>query len=390
MKSNTGRGFGSVLRRLSARQAVLCALAIASIAVALGITARGQTPPDLRMSADEGNEDPFFAARWFSASSPWNQPIPHGVSLLPGSDGFVAAFAASGLPININRDIWTPAVLYTPSDAPRCTMRFPNWRIEDVPLHPDFEARISYFAARGDTDSSFCIYSSADKSFYNLWAVTSAPSKGGAAVSVGAAAEFPADGAGWWNNVMGPWSGRSSGASYCGGLTRHSELEAGQIDHALAVGFPAQLIRSSTIGEATIFPARTTDGRGTDPARAVPMGARLQLDPSLTSEDLLALGLREADLVLARAMQRYGAYITDSSSVMAIYVESSPGSRAAAVAALSGSWPRAVASHFRFVAPPGTTTLDNRIVVGQPIPEPEGASSNKADEARQCLIPSAD
>jgi hypothetical protein len=390
MKSSADDAAGSILRPFSGRQIALSAAAMVLIAVGLGIAAHGQSPAELQGTADEGSGDPVFGSRWFSPSSPWNQPIPDNVALLSGSDGFVAAFMASGQPININRDIWTPALLYTTGDAPRCTIRFPDWRIDNVPLHRDFEARIAYFAARGDTDSSFCIYSSADKAFYNLWSVTSAPAKGGTAVSAGAAALFPANGTGWWDNVVGPWSGRSSGASYCGGLTRHAELESGVIDHALAVGFPSQLIRASNLKDAVVFPARTTDGHGTDPASAVPMGARLQLDPALTEGELLALGLTKADLVVARAMQRYGAYITDSSSVMAIYVESSPGQRNAAVAALSGSWPRAVAAHFRFVAPPAKTRLDTRLLVGQPVPVLKVASNSPGDDGRQCLIPAAE
>ncbi len=62
--------------------------------------------------------DAAFTGRWFASDSPWNTPIPEDAADLPGSRGFIDAFLASGTTININREIWTPIVLYAGGERP--------------------------------------------------------------------------------------------------------------------------------------------------------------------------------------------------------------------------------------------------------------------------------
>jgi hypothetical protein len=99
-----------------------------------------------------------------------------------------------------------------------------------------------------------------------------------------------------------PWWGLSaSSLSLVGGLITLEDLELGQINHALEMATPTR--------SATIFslPAQRTDGQSTSPL-ALPEGAHLRLNPNL---DLAKLHLPRVTLLLARAAQRYGIFITD-------------------------------------------------------------------------------
>lgn len=54
---------------------------------------------------------------------------------------------------------------------------------------------------------------------------------------------------------------------------------------------------------------------------AIPEGARLQLDPSLTEEDFDRMGLDRAGKIIARALQEYGTILVDDSGSFKIYLE---------------------------------------------------------------------
>ncbi len=119
------------------------------------------------------------------------------------------------------------------------------------------------------------------------------------------------------------WSGvppagfrsRGAGVPYLAGLVLEEEIRAGAIEHALAFGvnYPADWY---------VFPATKTDSRRRSP-RLLPMGARLQLDPTLTEEDFDRWGLSRAGKVIARALQRYGMILVSGAGHPKIYVESS-------------------------------------------------------------------
>jgi hypothetical protein len=80
------------------------------------------------------------------------------------------------------------------------------------------------------------------------------------------------------------------------------EIQAGEIDHVLKIAV-------DTTGCAHVFPM-VGDECGTTAADAPPEGTRIRIDPSV---DLTKLGLSPAALVIARALQRYGAVIGDQS-----------------------------------------------------------------------------
>lgn len=104
-------------------------------------------------------------------------------------------------------------------------------------------------------------------------------------------------------------SSRASGFAGAAGLIRPEELRAGRIDHALVMAFP------NTKAGGPVAPATSSDG-SMDADSAIPIGARLQLDPAL---DLDKLGLRPYERVVARALQEYGMIVGDTGGAVSLY-----------------------------------------------------------------------
>jgi hypothetical protein len=103
-----------------------------------------------------------------------------------------------------------------------------------------------------------------------------------------------------WPGATTSWGATGSSLPVIGGTMLLAELNAGRIDHALAMNVPA--------ARAGVFawPAQRTDGVGS-PA-ALPEGARLRLDPALS---VRALRLPRLTAMIARAAQRYGLVVRD-------------------------------------------------------------------------------
>ena len=113
------------------------------------------------------------------------------------------------------------------------------------------------------------------------------------------------------NGVLtkGP-AARASGFALLAGLILPSELRRGRIDHALVFAYPYTQVGGP------VWPAVGSDGQ-TQGAEAIPEGARVQLDPSL---DLSTLGLRPYEVPVARALQEYGAYVSDTGGAISFPV----------------------------------------------------------------------
>lgn len=102
------------------------------------------------------------------------------------------------------------------------------------------------------------------------------------------------------------WGGSStgSGASRLAGVIRVHEIEAGVIDHAIA-------LQSDNICRDLVRPpALKTDG-ASDRHDCVAEGTRLQLDPELDLDSID--DITPGELIVARALQRYGGYLMDVS-----------------------------------------------------------------------------
>jgi len=117
---------------------------------------------------------------------------------------------------------------------------------------------------------------------------------------------IPLDGDGIYPHGL---SSRGSGFAPLGGLIRPEELAAGRIDHALVFNYPYTRVGGP------VPPATASDGK-TAAASALPMGARVQLDPNL---DLVAMGLTGYELTVARALQHYGMILGDTGGALGLY-----------------------------------------------------------------------
>ena len=104
----------------------------------------------------------------------------------------------------------------------------------------------------------------------------------------------------------------AAGFAALGGVIRPEEIAQGHIDHALNLATP--------VAKARIFacPASHTDGKSTDPD-AIPEGARVQLDPTFNVD---ATKWPAWQKVVAKTLQKYGAYITDTSDSLLLRGES--------------------------------------------------------------------
>jgi hypothetical protein len=101
---------------------------------------------------------------------------------------------------------------------------------------------------------------------------------------------------------------RAAGFSAALGLIWPQEIERGRIDHALVFAYPYT-------SSAYVAPAMRSDGHTTT-AGALPIGARLRLDPTL---DLSTLGLSRTEQVIAKALQEYGMVLGDTSGGFTLY-----------------------------------------------------------------------
>jgi outer membrane biosynthesis protein TonB len=99
------------------------------------------------------------------------------------------------------------------------------------------------------------------------------------------------------------------------GLVRPEEIAQGHIDHALAITTP------NTRQGYIACPATNSDGKHTDP-NALPIGAHIQLNPSI---NVATLNIPSWQKVIATALQKYGAYVTDTGGSLAVQAESNLG-----------------------------------------------------------------
>ena len=116
------------------------------------------------------------------------------------------------------------------------------------------------------------------------------------------------------NDASGrPFFLRGAGVPYLAGLVRPCEIARGRIEHALAFAYDFPTAEF-------VYPATKSDGDSVDPAD-LPEGARLQLDPSLTTAQIRAWGCDGPCLTIARALQTYGMYVIDNAGRPKVMLE---------------------------------------------------------------------
>lgn len=291
---------------------------------------------------------PLGAHTWWSDASPINTPIGANPTV-------VYPYNLSGYTsgIGINSGGWGVGIFRDISGVRR-TLTAATWVMDNVPMPPQWPAYYDAMALKGDSEKHHVIVDS-DRIFnvYNASRVYTSCTAFGCLRPQTVSS-------GMWANNLGPWLGRSSGFCSAAGCIIKSELDAGQCNHALAAGWPSASIRNTYVS-----PACTSDGTGA--SGMPPMGSRIQLDPTLTDAQILAMGITSYWLPVVHAMQTYGAFICESTDWMTLYAESWNDNGISGLGS-GGFYPAsgALLQRMRIVSPPPNPIWDDTSVFGQP------------------------
>jgi hypothetical protein len=266
-----------------------------------------------------GNRSPF---RFFSPDSIWNRPVSADARIDPRSAGLVSAFEAeiadeqqAGEGPGINTTVYSVPIYTVPAGQPTVTVTLDSgsgapalqaaW--DAVPLPANAEP------AAG-SDHVLVVWQPSTGRLWEFWRLAHGEN-GWQATWGGAMQDALSDpgvyGTGAWPGAKPWWGSSASSLSIAGGLITLEDLEAGEINHALAIGIPN--VRAGVYAA----PAQRTDGKSTEPL-ALPEGAHLRLDPHL---DLAALHLPRLTLMIAEAAQRYGIVVRDTSAHVTFYAQ---------------------------------------------------------------------
>jgi hypothetical protein len=173
-------------------------------------------------------------------------------------------------------------------------------QLQNVPVPPNAVPSIG-------TDGDMVIWQPSTNTEWEFWKMAQDPSSGTWSACWGGKLSDVSENPGIFPS---PYGVSASGLSMLAYLVRVSELQAGQIDHAISLNVV-------TPRNTFSWPANRTDGvddNPTDPAE----GERFRLDPSL---NLATLNLSPGELTIARAIQQYGLIVTDTSGAVAVEAE---------------------------------------------------------------------
>jgi len=253
----------------------------------------------------------------FSASSFWNTALPADAPLAPNSRDLVASFNKQWRTfygnVGINSNDFSIPVYTVPADQPTVSVSVAQGcnsdpalldQLSAVPLPEDAQP------ANG-SDHTIVIWQPSSDTDWELWR-----------------AQRAFDGtwsACWGGRIQNvskeqgvfpyPYGVAASGLSYLAGAMKVSELQAGEIKHALAVNLV------HTTADSEVAPATRNDGNSTAPD-AIPEGTRFRLDPKI---DVTKLGLSDTGVTIARALQTYGMFVTDTSGAVVLMAEDGQG-----------------------------------------------------------------
>ncbi len=297
----------------------------------------GQTPPSSEEIEDEApaeNEDPATSepepqpepepaqqgAPGFAPDSVWTAPIAEQAVLDPQSPLIVGALNAV-VEEELSRKVgpWITSTgfstpIYTVSaDQPPVWVLLGNnnaalqQAFAAVPLPPDARP------ASG-SDAQLTVWQPSTDRLWEFWRMSNASGEWRA--QWGGAIERLSQSAGYfssesWPGARSNWGATATSLPLTGGLITLADLQRGEIDHALALGYPL------TKAGVFRFPAQRTDGKS-DSIDALAEGTRLRIDPRL---DLASLHLPPLTLMLAQAAQRYGIVLRDTSGVVDFFAQ---------------------------------------------------------------------
>lgn len=256
----------------------------------------------------------------FGPTSVWRQDVskaplnPNSKALVAGVNEQVTTLYNGVAAFNVSN--YSTNVYTVPANQKRVDVRFddcqkkgyvpagltgPGGQFTQVPV-PD-----TAVPANG-SDSQLTVYSPATDQLWEFWQAKKV--NGTWQACWGGRIDKVSTNPGYFSGGFGV---AATGLSFSGGAIGIQDVQAGSIDHALALQlvWPAKYTTYS-------WPAQRSDGYSTDP-NAVPEGLRLRLDPSV---DVDRLNLTPIGKMVAKAAQKYGFIVTDKSGAVALTAES--------------------------------------------------------------------
>jgi hypothetical protein len=299
-------------RTFRARTALLAIAAAALIAACGGSNATHQTIT----ATHQTRLSNAVPGRLFAPTSVWNAPLPASTPIDPQSRQLVQtltsqvsaeehadngpwiATSQSGVPIVTVGA--TQADVSVALDHPADAALTRAWRAVPLP---------STAAPAQGTDGYLVLWQPSTNRMWEFWRLQRLDGSWHAAW--GGAIRDVSDnpgvyGSGAWPGAKPYWGVTATSLALAGGTMTISELERGQINHALALSIPT--VRSGVFAS----PAERTDGSDHSPT-AIPEGARLRLDPHL---NLNAIQMPRLTRLMAEAAQRYGIVIRDYAGIV--------------------------------------------------------------------------
>jgi hypothetical protein len=267
----------------------------------------GDVPTVLTTLGDEVSlRDPFL---WpVSSSSPWNTPIGGDAEFSQADSQQTINLIDRTIDIWLNFDEWSHPIVRAESTDPAWTISYANSNTGGpgagavtLQLPPHAEPAVGADAHLHVVD----IDGVTAREFFGLELTEE---------QEGRATYFVE------NDLRGPGTGsggtRAYGGSALGGLIRAWEMEERRIGHALALS-----LQGSQLMTGPVWPATAQDSTADATyGGTVPIGTLIAIPPSVNVDAML---LSPEALVVARALQEYGAYIVDQSTVMTFYAEPS-------------------------------------------------------------------
>jgi hypothetical protein len=249
--------------------------------------------------------------RPFAPSSFWNVPLADGASLDPLSGLYTADLRrqlAIGTPW-INTTRFSVPVYTVGADQPTVRVQL------DTTVSPALQAAFSAVPIPRDarpaagTDRTLVVWQPSSDRMWEFWRAA----KGGDGwhAAWGGYLASVSTSPGHYTDPTPRWGASATSLPMIGGLMRIGELQAGRIDHALAIAVPRARARVWS------WPAQRTDGAVAG-STAIPLGTRFRIDPGV---DLDKLKLSPIVRAMAKAVQRYGMVVRDTGSNVAFYAE---------------------------------------------------------------------
>lgn len=294
----------------------------------------GETVPGTG-NAVTASTDPVSSGRLFSADSPWNttaEGLPVDSSSdrmmelatqrkaareVPGQEGVETFVRTVDEGLFVNTEGWAPLIVAANTDdsvATKLVCR--QSKCSSDPKLPSSLKIPANTTPDPRYDGWLSVIDRQDGYGYDFWR---ARREGDGSISYQFGKAWTLDGPGFSKPVgVNPEravGARGSGLPLFAGVIGPQELEAGEINHALAIAVPGLARRNF------VQPASVTDGVGNQ--RSLPAGARIRLraNVAVNEKSLRALKgqhRRSADAILT-ALRTYGAIVVDRAAVPSLY-----------------------------------------------------------------------